>query len=170
MEAAGTAQLGWFDGKVAARRSADMRYGEQVFEIAVPLDGEDLAAPDARAAVAARFHRRHAALFTYALPDQEVVLTTARVAVVGMLPRLACGSPPSGGAVAGSRRIHVGGAADDPAGGWVEVPVHGFGGWGDGWLDGPGLVVSATTTVLVRPGDRARMDARGWLEIEVAAA
>ena len=32
---------GWFGGEVSARRGADMRYGEQVFEIAVPLDGLD---------------------------------------------------------------------------------------------------------------------------------
>ena len=35
-------------------------------------------------------------------------------------------------------------------------------------LDGPAIVESATTTVLLRPGDRARMDGRGWLGIAVA--
>jgi N-methylhydantoinase A len=30
---------------------------------------------------------------------------------------------------------------------------------------GPAIVESDTTTVLLLPGDRARMDARGWLDI-----
>jgi N-methylhydantoinase A len=34
-------------------------------------------------------------------------------------------------------------------------------------LSGPAIVESATTTVLLRPGDAARMDGRGWLEIAV---
>ena len=46
MEREGRARLGWFDGEVMVRRSADMRYGEQVFEIAVPLDAMDWDAPD----------------------------------------------------------------------------------------------------------------------------
>ena len=32
---------------------------------------------------------------------------------------------------------------------------------------GPAIIESATTTVLLRPGDAARMDARGWLEMAV---
>ena len=36
----------WFDGPVGIERSAEMRYGEQVFEIDVPLDGIDWDAPD----------------------------------------------------------------------------------------------------------------------------
>ncbi len=46
MEAEGRARLAWFDGEVTLHRSADMRYGEQVFEIAVPLDGVDWNAAD----------------------------------------------------------------------------------------------------------------------------
>ena len=34
-------------------------------------------------------------------------------------------------------------------------------------LRGPAIVESATTTVLLLPGDTARMDGRGWLEILV---
>ncbi|MBY0333455.1 MAG: hydantoinase/oxoprolinase family protein, partial [Acetobacteraceae bacterium] len=32
---------------------------------------------------------------------------------------------------------------------------------------GPAIIESDTTTVLLRPGDAARMDGRGWLEIAV---
>ena len=42
----GATRLGGFAGEIAVRRSLDMRYGEQIFEISVPIDGVDLAAPD----------------------------------------------------------------------------------------------------------------------------
>jgi len=63
-----------FEGTVAVQRSADMRYGEQIFEVGVDLDGIDWDAPDLAQRIAAAFHRRHEELFTYALPDQEAVL------------------------------------------------------------------------------------------------
>ena len=71
---------------MAVRRSLDMRYGEQIFEIGVSLDGLDLDAPDLVAQIVERFQRRHEALYTYSAPDQDVVLVNARVAVVGALP------------------------------------------------------------------------------------
>ena len=89
MEAEGLARLRTsFDGPVRTTRSVDMRYGEQVFEIAVPLDDVDWAAPDPLPQIVERFHRRHEALYTYSLPDQETVLVNARVAVAGILSAL----------------------------------------------------------------------------------
>lgn len=164
MDAEGRARLFWYAGPVEAARSADMRYGEQVFEIPVELTGLDLDAPDARAAVEGRFHRRHEALFTYALPDQEVALANARLAVTGRLPPLpgravSAGSPAS---PVDRRRVWLDGA-------WLEVPVWPFEGLAAGQgVDGPALVQAATTTVLLRRGDRARLDGRGWLEVDVA--
>ncbi len=157
---------GWFGGVVAARRGADMRYGEQVFEIAVPLDGLDWDAPGLSARVRSAFHARHRALFTYDLPGEEVVLVNARVSAVGRLPAAAPPEPPSGKAPAAPvahRRIHLAGAA-------VEAPVFRFAALApDQALAGPAVVESETTTVLLHPGDEARMDGRGWLDIAVAA-
>src|SRR3954453_21249486 len=75
MEAEGIERLrASFDGPVRTARWVDMRYGEQVFEIAVPLDGVDWAAVDPLPQIVARFNRRHEELYTYSLPDQETVL------------------------------------------------------------------------------------------------
>jgi N-methylhydantoinase A len=63
-----------------------MRYGEQIFEIAVSIDGVDLEAADAMGQIVTRFHARHEALYAYSAPGQEVVVVNARVAVVGALP------------------------------------------------------------------------------------
>ena len=88
-----------------------MRYGEQVFEITVPLDDVDWSAADPLPQIVERFHRRHEALYTYSMPEQEAVLVNARVAVSGILealpqePGLPAASP---SAPRGERRIYLG--------------------------------------------------------------
>src|SRR3990172_9091664 len=109
---AGRRRLGAFDGPVRAHRALDMRYGEEIFEIPVDMDGVDLDAPDLLAEAAARFHRRHEALYAYSAPGQEVVIVNARVAVVGELPVLpaAPDAAARGAAPApGRRRVWLGG-------------------------------------------------------------
>ncbi len=165
MEREGRGRLSWFDGEVATRRSADMRYGEQVFEIAVDMDGLDWQAADLADRIEAAFHRAHEALYTYSLRDQDVVLVNARLSVIGRLP-----SVPSRGAAArmateptSHRRIWLDG--------WVEVPVFDFAALAaDQALNGPAIVASDTTTVLLRAGESARFDAHGWMNVDVQAA
>lgn len=169
LEAEGRARVAaWFGGQVETRRAADMRYGEQVFEIAVPLDGLDWDSPGLADRVREAFHRRHEALFTYALRGEEVVLVNARVAVVGRLPPMPAREVPAAATPAAptaQRRILL---ADGAA---ADAPVFDFAALApDQRADGPAIVESDTTTVLLLPGDAARMDARGWLEVEVPAA
>jgi len=166
MEVEGMARLrASFDGPTRAIRSVDMRYGEQVFEIAVPLDDVDWAAADPLPQIVERFHRRHEELYTYCLPDQETVLVNARVAVSGILaelpqePALPAGEPAT---PRGERRIYL----DD----WVSTPVYDFDGLAPAQtIAGPAIVESAMTTVLLRPGDRATVTPLGWLDIAVGA-
>jgi N-methylhydantoinase A len=73
----------WFDGPIAVERSAEMRYGEQIFEIDVALDDVDWNGASLVDQIEDRFHRRHQELYTYASRDQEVVFVNARVAAVG---------------------------------------------------------------------------------------
>ncbi|MBS0560692.1 MAG: hydantoinase/oxoprolinase family protein, partial [Proteobacteria bacterium] len=164
MEKEGRERLGGFAGEVALRRSADMRYGEQVFEIDVPLDHIDWHAPDAAQAIASAFHARHRELYTYALEEQEAVLVNARLSVIGRLPPAGSesGATRSGTAPSTRRRVWLDG--------WTEVPVHAFAELAPGQeLLGPAIVASETTSVLLRPGDRAAFDARGWLDLHVAS-
>jgi len=149
----------WHGGEIAVSRAADMRYGEQVFEITVPLEG--VAAT--REALRAAFHARHRALFTYDLPEEEVVLVTARAAARGLLPalpRLPSGAP-SPASPEGERRCLL-------EGGWAGLPVWRFEALAAGQrLRGPAIVESPTTTVLLQPGDMAEMAAGGWLALRV---
>jgi N-methylhydantoinase A len=153
-----------FAGPARTARSADMRYGEQVFEIAVPLDDIDWHAADPLPEIAARFHARHEALYTYCLPEEEAVLVNARVAVSGTLsalprePELPAAAP---AAPRGARPVRL-------DGGWVAAPVHDFEGLAPGQgIAGPALVESPMTTVLLRPGDRAVATPLGWLDIAI---
>jgi N-methylhydantoinase A len=153
-----------FDGPVQIQRSADMRYGEQVFEIDVALDDVDWSAADPLPQIVERFHRRHESLYTYALRDQEAVLVNARVAAIGVLPGLPREPSLAGRAPAapgGRRRIRLGGE-------WTQVPVHDFDALAPAQeIAGPAIVESAMTTVLLRRGDRATVTPQGWLDVAV---
>ena len=168
MEAQGRARLAEaaFEGEILCRRSADMRYGEQIFEVEVPLDDVDWSGPDPIAAIAEAFHRRHEALYTYSLRDQEAVLVNARLAVIGRLPAapaepaLAQGLPAAPGA---ARRAYLDG--------WRELSVYDLDTLAPGQrIEGPAIVESATTTVLLRAGDTAHTTPHGWLDIGIATA
>ncbi|MGD9882090.1 hydantoinase/oxoprolinase family protein [Reyranella sp.] len=161
LEAEGRARVAsWFGGKVETRRAADMRYGEQVFEITVPLEAVEWDATGLRGRVTDAFHARHETLFTYALPEEEVVLVNARLAVIGRLPPMqppeavAAGIP---AAACATRRAQIEGVER-------ELPVFDFTALAAGQeIAGPAIVESDTTTVLLLPGDTARMDGHGWL-------
>lgn len=148
-------------------RSADMRYGEQIFEVGVSLDGIDMDAPGLAEEVLARFHRRHEELYTYCSPGQEVDLVNARVAIVGAVERgtVARALPkPAEDRPRPVRRkvVHIGGTA-------TEVPVYRMDDLGPGHgLDGPALVAAETTTVMLHAGDRATVTAHRWLDVALA--
>jgi len=163
LEREGRKRLAHFDGAISVRRALDMRYGEQIFEIQVDLDGVDLQAADLMDQVADRFHRRHEELYAYSASGQEVVIVNARVAVVGALPVLPAGAGAAerrSTTAAARRRVWL---AD-----WVEVPVHRMDALAVGQeFKGPAIFESATTTVLVREGERVAVTPHGWLDIRL---
>ena len=163
LEREGRKRLARFDGPVTVRRALDMRYGEQIFEIQVDLDGVDLQGADLMEQVAERFHRRHEELYAYSAPGQEVVVVNARVAVVGALPVLPAGAHAVGrGAAVSSARRRVW------LGDWVEVPLHRMEALAAGQeIKGPAVFESATTTVLVRESERLTVTPHGWLDIRL---
>jgi N-methylhydantoinase A len=153
---------GWFKGPVRIERSAEMRYGEQIFEIDVPLDGLDWNSPSLVDVIEDRFHRRHQDLYTYASPGQEVVFVNARVAAVGEVSRrdedAKDAMQTSACKPQGTRKAYFGG--------WREIPVYAFDALQPGHsIDGPAIIEAETTTVLIDTGDRVSVNALGWLDI-----
>jgi N-methylhydantoinase A len=164
MEQEGLARLRTsFDGPVYVRRSVEMRYGEQIFEITVPLDDIDWNVDDPLPQIVERFHNRHEELYTYALREQDAVLVNARIAVIGALPEVPREPVRPTGADAmprGQRRIWLHG--------WTNVPVFEFDSLAPGqMIAGPAVVESSMTTVLVRTGNWATVTPHGWLDIAV---
>jgi N-methylhydantoinase A len=155
----------WFDGKIAVERSAEMRYGEQIFEIDVPLDGIDFNSPTLIFDIEERFHIRHEELYTYASRDQEVVFVNARAAAIG---QVAVGETKVGAVTSSSpgvprsRRQAFFSA-------WREVDVFAFSDLKPGdQLSGPAIIEAETTTVVINEGDQLSVNALGWLDIRVA--
>ncbi len=167
LERDGRAHLAtWFNGPIEAHRTAEMRYGEQVFEIDVPLDKVDLEKPHALDDLKRAFEARHEELYAYHLPEQSPVLINARVATIGLLPDLPVepeAQQTSEAAHAGHRRIYL----DD----WVEATVLPLEELATGQVvAGPAIIESDTTTVVLRPGDQAKTTPERWLDIAIAAA
>jgi N-methylhydantoinase A len=155
----------WFDGPIAVERSAEMRYGEQIFEIDVPLDGIDLNSPTLIADIEDRFHLRHEELYTYAARDQEVVFVNARVAAVG---KVDIGEPEPGTVASASAPV-ARSRREAYFGKWLDVPVYALDDLRPGQaLEGPGIIEAETTTVVINTGDRLEVNALGWLDILIS--
>jgi N-methylhydantoinase A len=164
MEQAGKNRIrSWFDGEIESRRSAEMRYGEQIYEIDVSLDDIDFAKPDALENLKRAFETRHEELYTYSLTDQQPVLVNARVTTVGLLP-----APPNEPAAGTKNPSTAIGTRNIYLGGWMQAAVYAFESLAAGQvITGPALVESETTTVLLRPGDTATTTAERWLDISI---
>ena len=143
--------------------SADMRYLDQIYEVTVPLPDSSLPHTEFLARLTANFHRRYEELYAYNQQEQEVRLVTLRVSAVGRLPRIAQmdGSKIQGTAPpAGSRHVYIGE--------WLEAPVYTADAMTAGSeIDGPAIIDSDFTTILVWPGDSAAVDSMGGIELRV---
>jgi N-methylhydantoinase A len=152
----------WFNGPMTIERSAEMRYGEQIFEIDVGLDGLDWNAASLVDAIEDRFHRRHEDLYTYASRDQEVVFVNARVAAVGEVSRRGEDARPAALATACAPRT----TRQAFFSAWREVPVYALEALQPGHaFAGPAIVEAETTTVIVGEGDKVTVNALGWLDV-----
>ncbi len=153
---------GWFNGPIRIERSAEMRYGEQIFEIDVALNDLDWDAASLVDDIEERFHRRHEELYTYASRGQEVVFVNARVAAVGEVSQRGESAKEAPQASACSPQ----GKRQAFFGAWREIPVYSFDALQPGHsLTGPAIIKAETTTMLVDTGDRVTVNALGWLDI-----
>jgi N-methylhydantoinase A len=153
----------WFGGAVTIERSAEMRYGEQIFEIDVALDDLDWKAADLVDQIEDRFHRRHEDLYTYASRGHEVVFVNARVSAIGVAARSQDVRPASVSAACIPRTTR-----QALFGKWCEVPVYSLESLTPGQsFEGAAIIEAETTTIVVNAGDRVMVNALGWPEIEL---
>ncbi len=170
MAAQGNAQLGkqgLGEEDIATRFTADMRYLDQIYEVNVTIP--DLSQDDdaIRRSWASLFHERYQTLYSYHQLDQEIRLVTLRATVTGKLPSITL--PTKAGAVStseaqkGKRRVFTGT--------WTVADVFAAEDLGPGAvIDGPAIVESDFTTVLVEEGDRLEVDPYGGMVLVVSSA
>ena len=145
--------------------SADMRYLDQIYEVNVPIPNLTQGAETLLNQWAENFHQRYRELYSYSQSEQEIRLVTVRVSVVGRLPKL---DPPplesGSGQPAkpkGTRQIYLGG--------WTDAPIYEISELSPGSsVDGPAVLESDFTTVLVETGDKATIDSYGGIELQVS--
>lgn len=139
---------------IAYRRSADMRYVGQGFEVNAALpDGRQAASDE----VTARFHAAYEAQYGHRLPDQPIEALSWRLEATARVdwPEAAWSAGP------GRKRT---GERSRPAffpelGRFIDTPVLLEGELADGaWRDGPLLVEQPGSTLVAGPGDRVAMD------------
>jgi N-methylhydantoinase A len=174
LEQQGRAQLGR-DGvdRAAARvaRSADMRYKGQINEVEVPVPAGPLDAP-ALATLAADFHRRYETLYGpgagFREARVEIVTYRVRTTAVSTKPTIQAsperGPIPPAAARAGTRNVYWGELGD-----FDSTPVF----WGErlepgNRVGGPAIIQVPDTTIVVHPGQSARLDPYGNVLVDLA--
>ncbi|MEI6500989.1 MAG: hypothetical protein WCP21_08175, partial [Armatimonadota bacterium] len=154
---------------ISFRRSADMRYQGQAYELTIPCD-EHLAGPEAKdrdgslARLVASFHAQHEQVYGHHASDEPTQFVNLRVEGVGVVPRGAWHEQIAPRHEHDRRRnVYVKGSD------WLDTPV----------LDrsrlqvqtsyaGPVIVEQLDTTVWIPPGDVATVDDYGNIIVEVA--
>ena len=152
---------------IEVQRSADMRYLDQVYEVNIAVPDPSLEDGAFLWEWSGNFHQRYQELFSYHQQDQEVRLVTLRVTMVGRLSRISQpqGTKSNDAAVSpapvGTRRVYLGA--------WHEVPVYDIASLASGArLDGPAILESGFTTILVETGNSITVDGAGGIELHVA--
>jgi len=174
LERQGLAQLerdGVAPGAARLARSADIRYKGQINEVEVAVPAGPLGAA-ALAELAADFHRRYEALYGSGAGFREArveivtyrVRTTAVSTKPAIRPAPERGATPPASARAGTRRVY-----------WAELgdfePTPVF--WGErleagNRIAGPAIVQVPDTTIVVHPGQAARLDPYGNVLVDLS--
>ena len=142
------------------KRSADLRYAHQGFEVSVEFAGSTVE-PDSMEAMLQTFHREHDRLFGFSL-DQPVEIVTLRVTAWGHLEtpgsaRLSKDLSSPAEALLGQREVYF-----EDAGGFVPCGIYDRAKLAPGSsIDGPAILENVDSTVVIDPGWRARIDDYG---------
>ena len=143
--------------------TAEARYPSQIWEIEVPLRSDRIEDERALAGFVEDFHKTHEALFTFADSESTIETVGWRANVRCRLRdgvNLSVESAGSGPEIAHSRSVYF---SDS---GLVEARVVHFDGMGPGEIvEGPAIIESSFTTVVIDPGAEAERRPSGSLLI-----
>ena len=137
-------------------RFADARYVGQNWELTIDMPPARFGS-EAAAVIAHAFHAAHRRRYSYDLPDRRVEVVNCRVTALGLTskPTLPKFPPAADGPEVARRETR---SVVWPTGP-VETPVYGMDQLAPGHrIRGPAIIEQFTSTVVVRPGDVARID------------
>lgn len=142
------------------KRSADLRYAHQGFEVTVDFEDESVT-PQSMDALFQNFHQQHQQLYGFAL-DQPIEIVTLRVTALGQLSRIS--TLPSTGAadspaqaLIGQRPVYF-----EEAGGFVDCPRYRREQLAsDATIIGPAILEQTDSTLVIAPGWQGHVDASG---------
>lgn len=152
--------------EIQHQRVAYMCYPGQTFDMPVPVEGDAAFGTRDLKRLVESFHREHESLHTYASRDQMPILRglgLRATAVTGkpQLPHVSASSRDASAALKGKRRAYFDGR-------WVATPIY------DGvklrarqTVRGPAIIEEPLTTIVVYPGQRARLDTLGNYHLTV---
>ncbi len=143
------------------QRSADLRYARQAYELNVPLDG-DLVDTNSLKKLSEGYHERHALTYGHKNEAETVQVVTLRLTATGRLPSL----PIKQKTTDGRDSFKANRMAWFPATDSIETPVLNRERFAAGsTIKGPAIVESLDSTLVIPPGWRGRVDARGFIRI-----
>ena len=158
-------QAGLQDGQMTVRRSGDMRYMGQGFEISVALPDGSLG-PEHHAGILAAFESEYRRLYQRACPDIPAEALHWRLVVSGPRPSIgfATGVTATGiEARKGSRPAYV-----PEAGGFVDTAVYNRYGLAPGdRVAGPAIIEERESTAILPPNSHAFVDEQNNLVIQL---
>jgi N-methylhydantoinase A len=149
------------------RRSLDLRYRGQAFELNVAVGHDREPLPDL-AAIDADFHRQHASAYGHANPEATIELVNARLVAYGVVAKPAAERYRSDArsmddALVERRVVWFGGVAHDcPVWERERLPERAA-------IVGPAIVEEFGATTVVLPGWRGALDEHGNIRLERGA-
>ena len=146
--------------------TVEARYPHQVWEIDVPIDAEQILAPDGPIQLEAIFHKAHEQIFAFADPGSPIEIIAWRAAVRcqdAYASELALVEDTADAPQERERQAYF------ARGGWQRVPVLGFAALApDRAITGPAIVKSPFTSIVITPGSRVWRTRGGNLAIAPA--
>ena len=171
MEAALLAQYdadGVASNRVSFKRTADIRYVGQGYELRITVPGGTFSA-EAEATVWSAFEARHEAEYGRSFPDSPMEIVNVRVTGIGETQKITPSTPPGGGsldaALVGTREsvFRIGTELQT-----VDTAFYRRDGLPlDQDIVGPAVILQQDSTTIVRPGDNFRADAAGNIIIKI---
>lgn len=145
--------------KRAVRRSVDMRYTGQNYELSIPLPGGILQEKHLNQLIR-DFYEAHERTYGYKTEGEPTQLVTFRVEALGLTPKVSLsrysldGENPAG-ALLDEREVYLG----REMGGTLVCPIYERDKLNPGnRIDGPAVVEQMDATTVILPGQQARMD------------